>query len=92
MKGMRLGPCNRTGDRWRVYPDLDTTVGELALALAAYPITCVVDEQGAVCLQMIGETDDGAPKMDALAGALWGPDNPATLVDESGLYPKLRRV
>ncbi len=88
MKGMRLGPSKR----WCVYPGLDTTVAELARALAAFPIVCVVDEDGAVCLQMIGGRDVGRPSMDELAEALWGPDNKATIVDESGLYPKLKRV
>ena len=88
MKGMRVGP----GRRWCVYPDPDTTLGELARALAAYPLNCVVDEQGAVCLQMIGDRDEGRPSSEELARALWGPDNTATIVDESGLYPALRRV
>ncbi len=87
MKGLRVG--FEPGGRWRVYPDPETTVGELARALGAFPLTCVVDEDGAVCLQMIGDRDQGRPSPEALAAALWGAENTATLLDESGAFPKL---
>ena len=85
MRVIRIG----TGMRWRVYPSGDTTVAELTGVLGAFPVVCVVDEAGAVCLQMIGERDDGRPSLEELAHALWGPDNTATLIDESGVFPKL---
>lgn len=85
MRVIRIG----RGGRWRVYPSGDTTVAELTGALEAFPIVCVVDEDGAVCLQMIGDRDDGRPSLEELAQALWGPDNTATLVDESGAYPAI---
>ncbi len=85
MRVIRIG----RGKRWRVYPSGDTTVAELTGALEAFPVVCVVDEDGAVCLQMIGDRDDGRPSLEELAAALWGPDNTATLINESGVFPKL---
>ncbi len=77
---------------WRANPSPDTTMEELEAALSMFQLDIArTTDDEIILVQTAQAIRDGAPGpgMEELGRAMFGPDNNAILVTETGKFPKL---
>ncbi len=71
---------------WTATPGSATTIAELELAVRAYPELEICQLEGGVVLVSADPSLDSKPKVDELARVMFGQDNDAVLVTETGVH------
>ncbi len=71
---------------WAAFPNDDTTVRQLALAMTQFDLELLVDDRLVVSLVQAVGTDQEPPSADELAAVLYGDEADYIIEDQSGVY------